>query len=504
MNEIKEIQKQSGESYTYPLPGYFSYVENEVDDPHLLKSYDYIFDVCRNIVYNNNDALHFFIRNGIRTLIERVNHILHLHSSLNPHEHNYIGGIVTYWYNRQYFIQLTSIPKPINTNHYYTQPIKREPNAEIQMDILQLNSYFREINYNVRYLIVIVDVYSRFVWAQPVTNLKKASVTHAIEYALSRPGIAEEYYNFIKPLVKRVVYDGGSEFKKDFASADIPRIFNENTDAMVAPPKNQTFGRPTRTGPIEAAIAELRKIMRDYSLQISTNILGKNVKDAHEGLNRILDQYNQFGRNAILQHNSPTNVVLSLMGDKQSESILKQKQMEEGYNIHDSNIPQQLSMYNKHHAVQQQQLFRKEKVQYPIITNTNQGYGYRLFIPQGAFPKQVDIRVSSEIYYITTYNYARVHLKEFTKEKTKENIPWQSLVLVKTPIEYGPSIIEKHIKQEEKNDVKVIPRNIIQPYKVTPTIAQSVGYTDMSLSNEPTRKSSRTIKQREFFHNQIF
>jgi len=468
MNELHDIQQK--ESYTYPLPGYFSYIDNEIDDPQTLKSYSFIFDICRHIVYgtllNDNDALHFFIRNGIHVLCDRVFHLLNA-SFLSEDARTTIEQVVTYWYNRQLFIQLTSIPKLITDKRYYSIPIKREPEAEVQIDILALNKYFREINYSIRYLVVIVDTYSRFVWAYPVQQLTPEKVTEAIEYALKRPGLSKEYYEHIKPYVKRVVYDGGSEFKKDFATSSIPRIFNSHTDSLVAPPKNQTFGRPTRTGPIEAAIAELRKIMRDYSLEISSNILGKK----QDGLNKILNQYNQFSRIAILENNAPANVVLELMGRHSEELSLKQQEEKEGYEIHDEKI-KDIPEHNLHQAYLQQQLFHKEQVQYPIITSTNQGYGYRLFIPQGPFPKQVDIRVSTELYFILPgqYNYGQVNLKDFSSDKIKKNISWKSLVLVKTPVEEGPSIIEKHIKQEESNDVEVIPKNIMKPYKITKSI----------------------------------
>ena len=64
-------------------------------------------------------------------------------------------------------------------------------------------------------------------------------------------------------------------------------------------------------------------------------------------------------------------------------------------------------------------------------------------------------------------------MKKISNVERKKNISWQSLVLVKTPIEEGPSIFEKHIKQEESNDVQIIPKNTIKPYKITKQIVQA-------------------------------
>ena len=43
-----------------------------------------------------------------------------------------------------------------------------------------------------------------------------------------------------------------------------------NSKVNVSPPKSQTYGRPTYTGPIEAAIRMLRKLFRVYGLGIDT------------------------------------------------------------------------------------------------------------------------------------------------------------------------------------------------------------------------------------------
>ena len=54
-----------------------------------------------------------------------------------------------------------------------------------------------------------------------------------------------------------ITVDGGSEFKRAFP-ATMKSIFI-NSRVNVSPPKSQTYGRPTYTGPIEAAIRMARK-----------------------------------------------------------------------------------------------------------------------------------------------------------------------------------------------------------------------------------------------------
>jgi hypothetical protein len=120
------------------------------------------------------------------------------------------------------------------------------------MDILAIQKYYRDVNYNIKYLVVIVDIYSRFVWCAPVGQLK---VGKAITYAFSRPGIAVQCFQYIQNKVQRVVIVGGSEFKRDFP-VKMTKLFPSST-VHVTPPKNTTFNRPTFFGPVESAIRML-------------------------------------------------------------------------------------------------------------------------------------------------------------------------------------------------------------------------------------------------------
>ena len=105
---------------------------------------------------------------------------------LGPENEPYIK----WFYNRQPIIQITQ--KPISTNHsHITIPLQREQASEIQMDILQLNKQFFKVNYHIKYLVVSVDIYSRFVWVYPVKALDVDRVTNALLRAFSRPGISE-------------------------------------------------------------------------------------------------------------------------------------------------------------------------------------------------------------------------------------------------------------------------------------------------------------------------
>ena len=378
---------------------------------------------------------------------------------------------------------------------YVSIPIDRKPNFEIQMDILALNQYFRDVNYNVRYLVVIVETYTRFVWSFPTTNLTVEKVKNAIFLAFSRPGLSEQYFKFLQPQLRKITIDGGSEFKKDFPDS-MKDIFNPYVDVIVSPPKNVTFNRPTITGPIEAAIAEMRKLLRDYSLEISPNIL----RDEQQGLTRALNQYNFLSRTHILEHNTPADVVLYQMRHQHNvidltkeDEANEKEEKQSGYIIKQTRIPQ-LDIHVKKEEEHAEEKKQELQDSYPIIRSENENYAYRLFLPQGAFPKQVDIRVSPEAYFIKQVMDGRyVLLQEIGKPDNTKKTTWKSLVLVKAPIEEGPHQLLKNIKQEEQNEDHVTNKNVVQPYAVSSSILHTLGEDhNFNVGNEPTRRSERS------------
>jgi hypothetical protein len=172
---------------------------------------------------------------------------------------------------------------------HVTIPLKRSPANEIQLDILHLNQHFFNINYHIRYVVVAVDIFSRFIWMYPVIQLDVEKVANALFRAFSRPGISKNYFEKIRNEIRIITVDGGSEFKKEFPNS--LKTILPNSEVFVLPPKAQTFGRPTITGPIEAAIRTLRKLLRDYGLSKQTNLLEQQgtKQTAQVGLTLIIN-----------------------------------------------------------------------------------------------------------------------------------------------------------------------------------------------------------------------
>ena len=361
---------------------------------------------------------------------------------------------------------------------HVTVPLKRAPAHEKQLDILHLNQHFFNINYHIRYLVVAVDIFSRFVWMYPVVQLEVDKVANALFRAFSRPGISKHYFEKIRNDIRFITVDGGSEFKKAFPES-LTAIF-PNSQVNVSPPKNQTYGRPTLTGPIEASVRMIRKLLRDYGMSERANIMQKQKKKTQVGISNIIFANNNMER-SVLKGESPNSVAISILDN-------------------DPKISNRLSQHMKKHR--KKQLLKKinlQTQQFPIIRSNREQFVYRLYLPQTQFPKEVDFRMSLKTYFITQYNSVKVILRNCVDVNDEEETTWQSLALVKHPFEKVPRLpqLKKFYNKEEKqNHVEIVPVNLIEPYQISNTIRDAVGEDNDVLRARPGRELRRTVRAR--------
>jgi hypothetical protein len=436
----------------FHLPGWYWYLQGEKDIRELNNHHqaEYFLNVFLRIMYKEFRVM------GYHEFETQCNLVL------PPGNEPYIK----WFYNRQPIIQITQ--KPLSTNHsHVTIPLQREQASEIQMDILQLNEQFFNVNYHIKYLVVAVDIYSRFVWVYPVKALDVDRVTNALLRAFSRPGISEQYFHKIRNQVRTITVDGGSEFKKEFPNS-LKSIF-PNSKFIVSQPKTKTFGRPTMTGPIEAAIRMLRKLLRDYGLSNQTNLLEPQSKNQipQIGLTRVINSNNSM-RRAVLNGQSPNQVA---------------------YNIIHKNSTDLLTTHMKNYR--KKQLLKKADLQtltYPIIKSNNDDYIYRYYLPPKQFVKEVDFRVSLETYYIKEYTSSQVVLCNCENENETKNTTWQSLVLMKKPFPDAPHMeqLKKFYNQDEQeNGVEMVPLHLIEPYSISQTIKDAMGEDHPAIKARP-------------------
>ena len=451
------------------LPGWYWYLEDEKDFRELPNAENFLA-VCLRVISEEFRIM------GFHELFATVSKILR-----QPNNRFNYEPYLKYVYNRHPFIQMTS--KPLSTaSVHVTIPLKRSPAHEIQLDILHLNQHFFNINYHIRYVVVAVDIFSRFVWMYPVVQLDVAKVANALLRAFSRPGISKDYFEKIRDEIGIITVDGGSEFKKAFP--DSLRSLFPNSRVNVSPPKNQTFGRPTLTGPIEAAVRMVRKLLRDYGLSERANIMEKQKRKTQMGFANIIFASNNM-RRTVLKGESPNTVALSILDN-------------------DPKISTRLTEHMQKHR--KKQLLKKVNLQtqqFPIVLTNHDPFVYRLYLPQTQFPKEVDFRVSLKTYFITHYNSVKVKIRNCEDANDEQETTWQSLVLVKHPFEKVPRLpqLKKFYNKEEKqNHVESVPANLIEPYEISNTIRNAIGEDNAILRARPgrlLRKTARARRQRQ-------
>ena len=458
-------QTNSATAPLFHLPGWYWYLEDEKDFRELPNAENFL-EVCLRVISEE------FRMKGFHELFTTISRILR-----QPNNRISYEPYFKYIYNRHPFIQMIS--KPLSTaSVHVTIPLKRAPAHEIQLDILHLNQHFFNINYHIRYLVVAVDIFSRFVWMYPVVQLEVDKVANALFRAFSRPGISKHYFEKIRNDIRFITVDGGSEFKKAFPES-LTSIF-PNSQVNVSPPKNQKYGRPTLTGPIEASVRMIRKLLRDYGMSERANIMQKQKKKTQVGISNIIFANNNMER-SVLKGESPNSVAISILDN-------------------DPKISNRLSQHMKKHR--KKQLLKKinlQTQQFPIIRSNREQFVYRLYLPQTQFPKEVDFRMSLKTYFITQYNSVKVIIRNCVDVNDEEETTWQSLALVKHPFEKVPRLAQLkkfYNKEEKQNHVEMVPVNLIEPYEISNTIRDAVGEDNDVLRARPGRELRRTARAR--------
>lgn len=387
---------------------------------------------------------------------------------LNTHLTAEKESVIKYYYNRQLIVQVTMVPQKLendSSNPFYVSvPLYKAPHYEVQTDILQLRPQEHKINYNMKYLVVIVDPFSRYVWSCPVQTLQAIKVQRAFLAALTRPGGGSQYYRFLRERIKRVVIDGGSEFKNVFPEAI--NLYFPNAEISTSNAKNRTGNRPTGNGPIEAAIRLVRRVIRDYSIAIEPDFLkSKGERQPHDGLTRIMFAYNNTIQIAL--HNKTPNEVMMQMVEPKLQAGLA------------DTVSYVNNKRNEKILLRQQKQAMLGNTQ--IAKDRNGSIGYRIYIPPGQFAKEVDIKVSLKVYVISrmsTANPQYVDLIEYGDgTETKQNVLWNSLVLVKTPVSNGPPSILRNLTTtvKEWGFQKPTPKEISQPFYVSKSVMEAIG-----------------------------
>lgn len=461
------------------FPGYFSFVQGEStsEQYHELVEGKPLYEIFQHAMYGNAIENHQFYRVGVNRMVDQI--------------HRLIGGdelrkkdwipCFYYFYNRQFFVQMTLMPQPmkdlretqeegVSLKKVYIPLARSDQHFEMQADILTILRAQNDQNFHMPFLVVLVETFTRFVWAFPVQITSSAVVLAGVKYALSRPGISNQFFEAIRDRVTTFTVDGGSEFKDKFSEgiAGGPHTFFPNATLYVSDAKNKTSGRVTSTGAVEAAIRSLRRALRDQEVAVHPKFYAKQQGNdtPQAGLTNAIAAYNQTPQTTTLAKSSPDEMARKIVNGEDTSDWANR--MDEKRNVALQKLRNQQAVGGRY-----------------FINRPGMGYAYRLYIPPDSFAKEVNYRVSYKTYYISgrsQESILKVNLRNTENPAdTESDILMGQLVLVKFPVEYGPAPVGDRIrnyfyKQYDNNILQ--PTTLAQvrkPFQVTPTILNAIG-----------------------------
>ena len=167
------------------------------------------------------------------------------------------GIVALYKYVRRHYMNITRKEVALfiknQTNYQLTRDLKHRVNKPIIsyysnslwcVDLIDMSSYEKE-NTHHRYIMTIVDVFSRKVWLEKLKTKDAISARDALKRAIDRAGISPNH----------LISDNGTEFLAEFAEYCKEQQIKQRFSRSYAPQAN---------GIVERTNREVRKIIRAY------------------------------------------------------------------------------------------------------------------------------------------------------------------------------------------------------------------------------------------------
>ena len=137
--------------------------------------------------------------------------------------------------------------------HKINKPIiAKNPNDLWCIDLIDMGVELAPINNNYRYIMTVVDVFSRYTYIEALKDKTSILCANTLSIIITR--------NDVQP--KAILTDNGGEFKKDFEDYLI--------EHNIAHRETRTYS-PQANGIVERANKEIRKIIRAVMIRYNTN-----------------------------------------------------------------------------------------------------------------------------------------------------------------------------------------------------------------------------------------
>lgn len=245
--------------------------------------------------YSNSNYIKKFKRNNFNHFILRENKIIFKPLNLEvikkadiniklddlyKNDNNSIGKGITnfYKYVASKYINITrdDIKKFLedqdnyqmtkNINHKINKPIiAKYPNQQWCIDLVEFNDLATK-NKNYKYMLVCVDVFSRYVWLEPL-KFKEASITRdAVIKIINDAGVSPS----------SILTDNGKEFE-----GELKEYCNDNNIKLL----HTRAYSPESNGIVERANKDIRKIINAFWLKNNNNVWYNILNEVAENKN---------------------------------------------------------------------------------------------------------------------------------------------------------------------------------------------------------------------------
>lgn len=183
---------------------------------------------------------------------------------------------------------ITELHRAARKNFIRRSVIIKGLNETLQADLVEMIPYSRE-NKNNKYILVVIDVFSKYVWALPVKNKSAKDVSEAMQIILNK----------IKPQPKNIQTDLGKEFyNSTFAS--LMQKYKLNHYSTFSAKKASIVERVNRT--LKSAMWKIFSYQGSYKwLEVLPKVVEKYNSSVHSTIHMKPKDVNKKNEQKILQ-----------------------------------------------------------------------------------------------------------------------------------------------------------------------------------------------------------
>lgn len=147
-----------------------------------------------------------------------------------------------------------------NYRHRTNKPIiALYPNQLWCIDLIEIDNNLTTRNKNFRYIVNVIDVFSRKLWLEPMKVKTSISTRNAFRKIIERAGVKPKY----------LISDNGTEFEKDFNEYCKENEIKQRFNRAYAPEAN---------GIVERHNKEIRKLMKNVFIENGNNVWINNIR----------------------------------------------------------------------------------------------------------------------------------------------------------------------------------------------------------------------------------